>query len=145
MEARDFVCFGPIRNPPVIHIFRGGTYWRPPRSPRSRTSRPSRSLPCVRTTWTALHPMRLSRTAGLSKSTSGAYSRGRAGRTSRRSSDTTTTVGSLRATPSTVSGSRRNTSRITYGFPCGQDASLSDALTKSAVSSGVVNIFFLHQ
>ena len=145
MEVLDFVCFGPIRNPRAIRTFHGGTCETPPRSPRSRTSRLWPCLPFVSMMGTPPRPRRLSKTAGLSKSTSDAYSRGRAGRTSRRSRDTTTTAGSLRATPSTASGSRRNTSRITSGFPCGQGACPRGALTTSAASSGVVNIFFLHQ
>jgi hypothetical protein len=68
----------------------------------------------------------------------------RRGRASKRFSDTITMGGSPNLIPNIVREFTRTTSRTIRGFPYAQGASRSGALMRSAASSRVRNIFFLH-
>ena len=144
MEARGFVCFGHTKNPQATHTFHG-RIWMAICFPRSPTTISWLCFQFVRRMTRIRALRRFLKITGLSRTTSDAFSKARVGRTSKRCRDTITTAGLLRATLNTVKTSRRITSRITSGLPCGQGACPRDALTKSAASSGDENIFFLHQ
>ena len=135
-------CYGPTRNLQAIHMFHGGTL-TVHRSQRNPTWTHSSSLLCVRM---KCRDRRIFlRITAHSRSLCASISRVRGGRVSKRSSDTITMGGSLRRMPSTVRVYTKNTNQIIYGFLYVLGACLSGVSTRTVASSGVRNIFFLHQ
>lgn len=142
MEGLDSECFGRTRNPRGIRTFHGGIL-TVACFQRILTSRPLLSLRCAQTRRRGRK--RSLRITVHSKSLYASTWRASGEHESRRFSDTIMTAGSLRPTRNFARGSTKNTNQIMHGFVYVLVASPSGVLTRSAVSSRVRNIFFLHQ